>query len=352
MHQTRRPPAGGKASDAPGRAAVAAARGGPVGFLALQRAAGNRAVAGLVVQRVHKDIDDDGNYTVDTDKIFEADYLRKLVLDMVGMGREDLVARLLTIVTAENNTDAGALTRDFQEWVDGANAVPLRPIRNTPNPFKSRADLPVGGPSKTRSGERMSRATPELKLIENLPVQELTVHKKSKAAFLAAEVGQGFTGVVQMSHRGDETRGKVFLFPAAPHDSYPTRRWPDSARAKVYGTEYTGAISHQAGIKPSHAQLVEHIEDATSMKTGERKGNQWNDDSWEEGQREHSRIGFTVIKVARGTHRFSFTSTSMNSNSFRYATESAISPEDARNQSRYPPQDWAAAVVTAIDALG
>lgn len=182
-----------------------------------------------------------------------------------------------------------------------------------------------------------------------LPLQghgSLIVHRGSVIAFLDAEVGHSFTGVVRVLSEESRHvhRPKIFLMPVQPSvrpprtstDSpsvYAIRPHDPNKDSEIYGQKYKPITHQQSGLgQASHTQLTE-------MVTAKPK---WSNYSQERGLF----IGFTIMKgsLARGMpNRYGFTSASSNSKSFRLY-EGCVHP-------LHPTEPWAMEIKFACDKL-
>ena len=287
-------------------------------------------------------------YQIDTD---DADpIIINKIKEMVGMGREDLIQEFSReILEPDKKRFAELVAQGIAE----ADKVQPLSIKNKPHLFKLREFL---------------GKLPRSRFPKNYEVQPIKIHEGSAEVFRAGKPGEAFTGIIIMNHKGQGS-AKMFLHPVAPHDSYPTRERTGDVRTRIYGTAYEDLVTHQQGVNPSHEMLWGRIEDARSRKSGMEKNEQW--ESSEVESAEYRKIGFTVIKVSPGRHRFSFTSTSQNAASFKIAPFSLSNPkysqylkelfpkiesqqeyeEASKSLSRQLPKDWTQAIADAINAI-
>jgi hypothetical protein len=184
----------------------------------------------------------------------------------------------------------------------------------------------------------------------------IRMHGPSIAAFAAGRVGHAFCGLVNIFHPSPEAPDnspKIYLFPTNPmagHIEYKSRPHDAGTQTLVYQLRHYGAMVHhdpvQLDIDPmlamTHVRLRKMLEDSLN-KYGDFKKESWGGTPQERAV--HS-IGFTVIKVGKGQHRFVWRSASQNARTFNVPDTIG---HRKRIDIRTPPREWAQAIVQAID---
>lgn len=148
----------------------------------------------------------------------------------------------------------------------------------------------------------------------------------------------------------------MFLYPVDP-GAIRTRIHATTIRTRLYGRLYEGAISHRGANwnRMSHLTLMQLIQDSYTRKSDKRrlktgKATKSKMTQWEEkiskSNLDRSAIGFTVIKSDKPPHVFNFTSSSLNSKSFKQ-----LGQADAVGNIRLPPADWAQEIAQVVNGI-